>query len=108
MNCGDEWPQVGDEVLIDVSGCDVIYGKNIDGLTAVVRSIFKDGEATVYAVSRDGACYCFTGGILKKPKTPEEELRDDIVQLIDGADGLSSHVLALALMGKYNITKKPQ
>lgn len=116
-----EWPKVGDKVLIDVSGYDVIYGKNIDGLTAVVRSIFKDGEATVYAVSRDGACYCFTGGILKKPKTTEEELRDDLINtisscltfipgMLDKSDEVMqvSHQAACNLIARYNITKKPQ
>ena len=101
-----EWPCVGDEVLIDMSGYNVVYGRNVDGLICKVLSIFKDDDTTVYAVNRDGVNYCFIRGLLKKPKTPEEALRDDIAQLIDDADGLSSHVLALALMDKYNITPK--
>ncbi len=51
---------------------------------------------------------------LQKPKTPEEELRDDIVQTIhdDVYQGAYEkqylEVFANALMSNYNITKKPQ
>lgn len=114
-NC-KEWPCVNDEVLIniDFDKYDVKYGKEVNGENGVVRSIFKDGDATVYAVSVDGACYCFVRGLLQKPKTPEQELRDEIIEVInkDVYKGVYSKEIlsafADALMSKFEITKKPQ
>lgn len=86
MESQKEWPAVGDEVLINLANHNAIYGHNIDGKKAVVRSIFKDGDTTVYAVSYEGACYCFVGGILKKPPTPEEELRAKLISVMDNSN----------------------
>lgn len=114
-----EWPCVGDEVLIDMSGYDVVYGRNVDGLICKVLSIFKDDDTTVYAVNRDGVNYCFIRDLLKKPKTPEEALRDDLINrissylavipgLLDNPDEAmyASHQAACELLTKYNITPK--
>ncbi|QDP52625.1 MAG: hypothetical protein Tp185DCM00d2C31949991_10 [Prokaryotic dsDNA virus sp.] len=87
-----EWPCVNDEVAWGNKVCSGII-KAIDGNLAWIKN--EHGNYVTEYIDK-----------LKKPKTPEEALRDDIVQLIDDADGLSSHVLALALMDKYNITPK--
>lgn len=108
----DEWPKVGDEVLIDLSEYNPVYGQGVDGLTCVVRSIFKDKDVDVYAVSRDGACYCFVRGILKKPKTEAEILRDEIETFIndlidfDYSSASNAEYIRDALFDSYNITKK--
>ena len=65
MNYGDEWPQVGDEVHTRV------------GIGVVKLTSDKFGH---YIVDIDDV-FCFMSiGQLKKPKTPEEELRDDIAK----------------------------
>jgi len=43
---------------------------------------------------------------LSKPKTPEEELRDDIIEIIESSP--SSDYAMDVIAEKYNITKKPQ
>jgi len=113
---GEEWPCVDDEVIvrIDVHQWDVKYGHNVDGMNGVVRSIFKDDDVTVYAVSVDGVCYCFVRGLLQKPKTPEEELRDEIELIIkesideDYSPSANAEHITSEILSKYNITKKPQ
>ena len=105
----DEWPCVGDDVTvrIDAHQWDVKYGHNVDGMNGVVRSIFEDGDVTVYAVSVDGVCYCFVRGLLQKPKTTEEELRDELAESFCAA-GYETDKYIDYLMSKYKITKKPQ
>lgn len=105
-----EWPCVNDDVLIDMSGYDVVYGRNVDGLICKVLSIFKDDDTTVYAVNRDGVNYCFIRDLLKKPKTPGEALRDDIsaylcdkYKFIFKAEAME---ILEELLTKYNITPK--
>ena len=44
---------------------------------------------------------------VKKPKTPEEELRDDLIELYCTA-GYETEKYIDLIMHKYNITKKPQ
>jgi len=108
----EEWPQVGDEVIvrIDAHQWDVKYGHNVDGMNGVVRSIFKDDDVTVYAVSVDGVCYCFVRGLLQKPKTPEEELREWLQERIGYgiASGFDCEAIAHDLLHHLKITKKPQ
>lgn len=87
----DEWPCVGDEVKTR-------FGEGIIKLPKDVKGC--------YVISIKGNYHQLKRDEFINKKTPEEELRDDIVQLIDDADGLSSHALALSLMDKFNI--KPQ
>lgn len=89
-----EWPQVGDEVVA-VHECNNLEGKLL-ALTKKYAIISQGGEEQHLHLS---------SWTLKKPKTSEEELRDEIVQLINDAATLESNVLARALMSKYNITK---
>ena len=96
----DEWPKIGD---------DFIHKDEL--VTCISKGFMSNGDEVITFECADklshGSCWNIDAWV-KKPKTPEEELRDDIVQLIDDADGLSSYVLTLALMDKYDIKKKPQ
>lgn len=107
-----EWPQVGDDVTvrIDAHQWDVKYGHEVDSKKGVVRSVFKDGKVTVYAVSVDGVCYCFVRGLLQKPKTPEQELRDELIAAMDdsGTAFTYAEYMAKYLLSNYELTKKPQ
>lgn len=96
-----EWPCINDTVQ-------PIDDKYNHGTCEVVKVKTNDSGVKMALVYSLEDSYPFWSPIseLQKPKTPEEALRDDIVQLIDDADGLSSHVLALALLQKYNITPK--
>tara|TARA_R110002124_G_C8974544_1_gene515780 strand:- start:31596 stop:32288 length:693 start_codon:yes stop_codon:yes gene_type:complete len=96
----DEWPKVGSIVT---------WGnKSVKG---EVKAL-SDGLAWI---KNEYGNYCSEYvSSLQKPKTPEEELRDDIMQTIHddvynrAYEKQSLEVFANALMSKYNITKKPQ
>lgn len=94
-----EWPQVGDEV------------ETSDG-NGVVK-LLADSKG-YYVVSVNDEYYQYQIDELSKPKTPEEELRDEIIEVInnDVYKGVYSKeilsVFADALMSKFEITKKPQ
>lgn len=95
-----EWPAVGDEVLTKENRKATIIAtherfawiENFEGYLVEVVNIDE----------------------LKKPPTPEEELRDEIIKVIHddvygGMYGKESFaVFADALMSKFEITKKPQ
>jgi hypothetical protein len=107
MGCDDsllsdkckEWPAVGDEVEVSL-GIGIVKGV---GIVNGKKCVFVQLENT-----------CETTTNFSKPKTPKEELRDEITQTIhdDVYNGVydkqSLVVFANALMKKYNITKKPQ
>lgn len=89
----DEWPKVGDKVTW---GEREIVGilKCVDNGCAWI--LCPNGKHT-----QQGIKY------LKPPKTPEEELRDELIRLTcSTASECANNVDRL--MSKYNITKKPQ
>ena len=95
-----EWPCVNDEVLTS------------DGKGVV--KLLPDSKG-YYVVSVNGEYYQYQIDELSKPKTPEEELRDEISDLAfnqfndDSYDLMhNSYYLAEQFISKYNITKKPQ
>jgi hypothetical protein len=94
-----EWPVLGSKVIMSDE-------------VGYVR-LMPDSKG-YYVIEVDGEYSQLTIEEFEKPKTPEEELRDDIVQTIhddvyDGALGKQYlEVFANALMNKYNINKKPQ
>lgn len=95
-----EWPQVGDEVVTRGGSKGVVKINKPDKDGMIVCDF--DGE---YALTYKSE--------LSKPKTPEEELCDDIVWLTIKHMENKSHpteinadYLFSDLMGKYNITKK--
>lgn len=92
-----EWPQIGVEVCYKESG-------NSKG---VVLAIDED---IAWVKNSHGGYSILEIKSLVKLKTPEEELRDHIVHLIDDSKriGVNSCVLALHLMSELDIKKKPQ
>ena len=109
INCGEgmigEWPQAGDEVSFPSGSGILTISKPDDNGVVIVECNDEDYGRVYKRVSLS---------ILQKPKTPAEELRDDIVQTIhdDVYHGVYEkqqlEVFANALLSKYNITKKPQ
>jgi len=97
----DEWPQVGSTVR----WCNGTYGgevKALDGGFAWVKSNLGDHYVTEYIEK------------LQKPKTPDEELRDDIELIIkesldeDYSPSANAEHIRDEILSRYNITKKPQ
>lgn len=103
----DEWPKVGDEVT---------WGnKSVKG---EIKAI-SDGFAWI---KNDYGNYCTEYvNKLQKPKKPEQELRDELVEFIDRIDSVwkgenhynpvpvtAHEFIADAILSKYSITKKPQ
>lgn len=88
-----EWPCVGDEVLSDG-----IKWKVAAEYKHMVMLVTDDDCVFKVAAKRD----------CEKPKTPEEELRDEIALDLNKMQLVSNLVKAGELMAKYNITKKPQ
>lgn len=110
----DEWPKVGDKVVIskdkehpltfDQAG---FSGINLKVISKVER---KGGIILTLEHNALGVIAMLHGGWIKKPKTPEEDLRDGIIELIENtADvGSSTEELVETMFNLYNITKKPQ
>lgn len=104
----DEWPKIGDEVLVysSIRRLAEIKGKAVK---VIGKCTHSDGDAILTVEhSSLGVFAVANGSWIQKPKTSEEELRDEIVNLINYAGSFSEKVAADALMSKYNITKKPQ
>lgn len=88
-----EWPCVGDEVANK-------------GIKWKVAAEYKH---MVMLVTDDDCGFALARkNDLQKPKTPEEELRDEIASDLNKMQLVSNLVKANELMAKYNITKKPQ
>ena len=115
-NC-EEWPKVGDEVLI----CDLEPdSRNIEFENEKVNVIAKtdDARGTVLTISHKWkgiGAVMFKKNHVKKPKTPEEELRDELDECISDfqcqyheREDIEYERLAGYILSKYNITKKPQ
>ena len=92
-----EWPCVGEEVTFKHTKWNVAAKYN-----HMLMLVTHDDCGFALACKND----------LQKPKTPEEELRDDIFQSsgIRSRDGGAESAKEVAgfLLSKYNITKKPQ
>ena len=87
-----EWPQVGDEVVLHAKPCRVI---GVDGDVFWIKK--ESGRYDV--VNRNQ---------LQKPKAPEEELREELINDLSIMQRESNGYIVKSLMNKYNITKKPQ
>lgn len=95
----DEWPYLGSKV------------QTSDG--AGIVELLPDTKGYC-VVSVDGEYYQYQIYELEKPKTPEEELRDDLIEYLNEL-GSSAHycfgsneLAADELLKSYNITKKQQ
>lgn len=115
----DEWPKVGDEVVISTDKehpltFDQLGFANIN-LTVISKTKRKGGVILTLEYGALGVIAILQGEWIKKPKTPEEYLRDELNECISDFqcqyheredieyDGLAEYILT-----KYNITKKPQ
>ena len=85
---------------------------------SVIAVVLKHGENTpVVQNKRTQEVSSILTKLIKKPKTPEEELRDELTQVLSDSYTNVTEVVkcksnfehyARDLMNKYNITKKPQ
>jgi len=97
----EEWPCVGDEVCYKNSGNSKGVVLAIDGSVAWVKD--NSGGYSILKIEN-----------LVKPKTPEEELRDEIELIIkesideDYSPSANAEHITGEILSKYNITKKPQ
>ena len=89
----DEWPCVNDTVVTRGGSKGVVKISKPDNDGMIVCDF--DGE---YALAYKNE--------LQKPKTPEEELRDEIISVMQGSPTYKS--IADDLIENFNITKKPQ
>lgn len=111
----DEWPKVGDDaILTNENDYEITHGTEAIGEKVKVMSLFKDGDLDMAAIKHDITNYCFRVDMLQKPKTPEQELRDELISCF-GKIGQNGIVLigrydevADEFLSKYNVTKKPQ
>lgn len=100
----DEWPVIGDRVQTSIGEGEI--------------KLMPDGRG-LYIACVDGDYYAFSIEQLSKPKTPEQELRDDLMEFIDGKNQSwikngRGHIdsttvfefISDALINEYNITKK--
>lgn len=93
-----EWPQVGDEVIA-VNDHNELKGKLL-ALTKKYAIIHQGNDEQHLHLS---------AWALEKPKTPEEELRDEMLSYIEGVysvDSCAIHEIAKDLIKYKNITKK--
>ncbi len=111
----DEWPQVGDEVALR-------YKFDSKQIMHIGKLLYLSGNHIIIATDKNSDYHCHRcDWRIEKPKTPEEELRDDLINsisscltfipgMLDKSDEVmrASHQAACNLMAKYNITKKPQ
>lgn len=122
-NC-DEWPKPGDEVLVSEKPGVTIHESNKEIFGAkdlTFMGKFKNSYGKEIAVIQNekGACFVVISKLLEKPKTPEQKLRDDLINYIDEKNQLwiktgRGHIdsttvfefISDALMSEYNITKK--
>lgn len=87
----DEWPVVGDKVQTSIGEGEV--------------KLMPDGRG-LYIACVDGDYYAFSIEQLSKPKTPEQELRDELTVVMQR--NLTYDQIVTDLIDKYDIKKKPQ
>ena len=104
----DEWPKLGDEVVIEAGS--ERYSE-IKGYRATVIGIcnHSDGAEILTIEHNSLRVFAITNGEwIKKPKTPEEELRDEIEYAIHHSTTVFTYAehLAKYLLDQYTLTKK--
>ncbi len=100
-----DWSQVGDEVFVCTDNKRLIEIK--DKQVKVIGKCTHSDGSTILTVEHDslGVFAVAEGSWIKKPKTPEEELLDEIVDIIDNAS--CSEQAAEYIVEAYGI-KKPR
>ena len=105
---GDEWPKIGDEVLVYSSTRRLaeIKGK----VVKVIGKCFHSDGSTIITVEHSSlGVFAVAKESCIKPKTPEEELRDELFNCKKpNLDTLQAEDLSQWLIANYEITKKPQ
>lgn len=116
-NC-DEWPKPGDEVLVSEKPGVTIHESNKEifgakDLTFIGKFKNSYGKEIAVIQNEKGACFVVISELLEKPKTPEQELYNEMERIINSAmasvrAGHGFHVASFldGTIGKYNITKK--
>ena len=111
----DEWPKVGDKVLIS-DDVQIHESYGFKGKTCKVIGICESEGKKVLTLEHEslGLVAFNMGEWIKKPKTPEQELRDELIS--DFREIGQSGIVLIGMydkvvdefLSKYNITKKPQ
>lgn len=110
----EEWPKVGDEVLID-SGEHLSKLENFNGEKCKVIGICDHKGEKVLTLSHGslGVAALIMGDWIKKPPTPEEELSKELEEMFYSAmnesydENQNCKYLVSGLMKMYDIKKKP-
>ena len=119
-----EWPQVGDDALFECSESPKSHEDcNLDE-HCIVDTWFNGDELVVVAIvtgfdgsllpvvqnKRTKEVSTILKKLIKKQKTPEEELRDELWDdvCIDSITLSQANEIFETILAKYNITKKPQ
>ena len=103
VEAAHEWPQVGDEVEFPSGKGVIIVSKPDEQGIVIVESLDEVFGGVYKRVSITA---------IKKPKTPEEELRDDIELIIkesldeDCSPSSNAEYITSEILDQYNITKK--
>lgn len=111
-----EWPMVGDDVVLNGKHHIKLSTKasNHIGCKGVLKSRFKNNEnEDVYVIEFPNLdCICVFLGSIEKPKTPEQELRDELIEYLNELGSSARYcfggneLAADELLKTYNITKK--
>ena len=103
-----EWPQVGDEVTLVSMGM-AMYNK------PVKLTYIGDGVGCYIDLTNSMEyTYAKRETVFEKPKTPEEELRDELIEYLNELGSSARYcfggneLAADELLKSYNIKKKPQ
>lgn len=109
----DEWPKVGDEVLIsglqNDSRCIDFEGESV---TIASKSHINGVDVVTFYNTLHGYGALAVGDHFKKPKTPEQNLRDELFEYFNEVSTSARYAFAgneiviNELLEKYNITKK--
>lgn len=91
VNGESEWPKVNDDVVLNEK-------------KGVVK-LLPDAQG-YYVVAVDGIYTQCKFGELSKPKTPEQELQEDLINIFDSS--LDGGHFVDNLLSKYSLAKKPQ
>lgn len=109
----DEWPCVGDEVSLR-------YKFDSKQIMHTGKLRYLSGNHIIIETDKNSDYHCHRcDWSIEKPKTPEEELRDEVTEAVWKANDLWTNTkevqqvsvqefVTTKILDKYNITKKPQ
>ena len=110
VDVDDEWPKVNDRVLIcKVENYSRISDFNNKEVKVIAKTeINQSIVLTILHYARGIGAIKFDEKFVKKPKTPEEELRDELIGAMDDSTTAFTYAeyLAKYLLDQYTLTKK--